>query len=80
MNSQLNELILRPARVDDAVALRRLAQLDSKVEAPSEAMLAEVDGDVVAAVPMDGGPAIADPFRWTADIVNLLRARAAQLR
>jgi len=80
MNSQLNELVLRPARVDDAVALRRLAQLDSKVEAPSEAMLAEVDGDVVAAVPMDGGAAIADPFRWTAVIVHLLRARVAQLR
>ena len=33
-------------------------------------LVAEVDGEIVAAVPIDGGRAIADPFRPTADVVG----------
>ena len=43
-------------------------------------LTAELDGEPVAAVPLSGGRAIADPFRPTADIVNLLEYRAAQVR
>ena len=35
-------------------------------------LVAEVDERIVAAVPLAGGRAIADPFRPTADIVELL--------
>ena len=42
-------------------------------------LVAEVDERIVAAVPVDGGRAIADPFRPTADIVELLQARAELL-
>ena len=38
-------------------------------------LVAEIDERIVAAVPLDGGRAIADPFRPTADIVELLRTR-----
>ena len=79
MNTQLNSLTMRPAAVNDAKALRRLAQLDSKHEPSGEALVAEMNGELLAAVPLDGGPAIADPFERTAEIVSLLRARANQV-
>jgi hypothetical protein len=75
----LARLVLRRAAAEDEAALVRLARLDG-ASRPSGAMLvAEVDEEIVAAVPFDGGRAIADPFRPTADIVELLRARAALL-
>src|SRR4051794_41954058 len=43
-------------------ALGRLAALDGVRRPAGELMLAEVDGDILAAVPVEGGPAIADPF------------------
>jgi hypothetical protein len=43
-------------------------------------LVAAVDGDLCAAVPLNGGRAIADPFRRTAEIVGMLTARAGQLR
>jgi hypothetical protein len=68
----------RAVRRDDA-ALVRLAQLDSAPRASGEMLVAEVDEQIVAAVPFDGGRAIADPFRPTAELVELLRARSGQL-
>jgi hypothetical protein len=35
---------------------------------------------LVAALPLDGGAALADPFKPTSDIVALLELRARQLR
>ena len=46
----------------------------------AQMLVAEVDEQIVAAVPLDGGRAIADPFRPTADIVELLQARAELAR
>ena len=43
-------------------------------------LLGELDGELVAAVPIAGGPAIADPFLKTSAFVSLLGLRAAQLR
>jgi hypothetical protein len=43
-------------------------------------LVAEVRGELWAAVPVGGGSAIADPFRPTADVVALLELRAAHLR
>jgi hypothetical protein len=42
-------------------------------------LLAEVDGDLRAAVPLHGGEAIADPFHPTSELVRILQARARQL-
>jgi hypothetical protein len=70
-----DRLVLRRAAAEDAPALARLARLDSAPR-PSGAMLVgEIDGRIVAAVPFAGGRPIADPFRPTADIVELLRTR-----
>jgi hypothetical protein len=72
-------VVLRRAQRQDANALDRLAALDGVRRPAGELMLAEVDGDILAAVPVEGGPAIADPFRPTADLVDLLRARTRRL-
>jgi hypothetical protein len=72
---------LRLARPDDARALERLAQLDSRSPPSADhTLVAEVDGNLVAALPLDGGRPIADPFRATAELVRLLQLRADQLK
>jgi len=38
-------------------------------------LVGEIDGKILAAVPLNGGRAIADPFAATADLVDLLQAR-----
>jgi hypothetical protein len=72
-------VVLRPAGSEDALGLARLAQLDSAPRPNGDMLLAEVDEELAAAVPLAGGRAIADPFRPTADLVELLRARTAHL-
>ena len=72
-------VVIRLAVTADEQALRRLAQLDSARPLSGEKLLAEHAGSLVAAVSMDDGSTIADPFRTTADTVELLRLRAAQL-
>jgi hypothetical protein len=61
-------------------AIERLAQLDSSRRPTGPVLVASVGGEPVAAVPLDGGPAIADPFQRTAALVSLLEVRAAQMR
>jgi hypothetical protein len=71
---------IRYAFPDDARALARLATLDSR-EAPSApVLLAEVDGELWAALSLTDGVVVADPFRRTTALVELLGARANQLR
>ena len=64
----------------DIDAIRRLAELDGKPTPIGAVLVAEVAEELVAAVPVDGGEALADPFKPTADIVALLELRARQLR
>ena len=75
----VSRVTLRYAAAADAPRLRRLAELDSADVAPSEALIAEIDGRIRAALPLDGSRAIADPFNRGADLIELLRLRAAQL-
>jgi hypothetical protein len=79
MDAYADSVTIRNAFPDDALALVRLAALDS-AEVPSGPMLvAEVNGEVRAALSLRDGAAIADPFRRTRALVELLSARAAQL-
>ncbi len=71
---------VRLAHDSDAGALARLAALDSSEAPEAPTLLAEVDGHAVAALPIRGGDAVADPFRRTAAMVQMLELRAAQLR
>jgi hypothetical protein len=77
--ARMKDVRIRAARDDDAVALHHLAALDSQVWSGAEALVAEVDGELWAALPLDGRPAVANPFRRTADLVDLLGLRREQL-
>jgi hypothetical protein len=73
------ECTLRYAHGGDREAIVRLAQLDSQREPTGTLLVAESEADIVAALPLEGGEPIANPFVRTAELVELLRARAAQL-
>jgi len=73
-------VVIRAARGSDGPALRRLAELDSHDELTGDVLIAEADDEVVAALSVDTGERVADPFRRTADVVDLLQFRARKLR
>ncbi|HWF33736.1 MAG TPA: hypothetical protein VG295_00140 [Solirubrobacteraceae bacterium] len=77
MSTLTASITIRPAYADDELALAHLAALDS-AEAPPPAprVLAEVDGELRAALSLTDGSTIADPFFATRDVVALLRAHA----
>ena len=79
-NSHTSEITVRLADHTDSRALLHLAALDSAQVPAGALVLAESDGKIVAAVPVNGGRAIADPFRGTAALVEMLELRAAQMR
>jgi len=71
--------VLRLCRVDDDPALEMLAILSGGRVEDGRYVLAEVDGTIVAGLPLAGGEVIADPFRPTAHLLPLLHLRAEQL-
>ena len=72
---------IRPAAPGDTAELRRLAVLDSQPSLSGDVLLAEIDGRIAAAIAMDGGRSVADPFLPTAGLVLALRTtRANHLR
>lgn len=73
-------LTIRRASGSDAVALQDLAALDSSAAPHGDVLVAEVGADLWAAVEVESGAAVADPFRPTADLVELLRFRADAIR
>jgi hypothetical protein len=70
---------LRLARPDDAAALLRLTQLDCRPEPRGSYVLAEIDGEIVAALSLEAGELVGNPFRATAHLRPLLELRAKQL-
>jgi hypothetical protein len=78
--SDMSDIRIRTADQLDSTALWRLAALDSRVPPKGQTLIAEVDGELVAALSVDGGNGIADPFRRTAASLDLLELRARQLR
>jgi hypothetical protein len=72
-------VLIRAARGSDGPSLRRLAALDSSVVPAGELLVAEADGELVAARALTSGATIADPFRPSADVVALLELRASIL-
>ena len=71
-----SSVVMRAARGSDGDALARLAALDSKRAPRGEVLVAEVDGAIHAAIELDDGLVIANPFHPTAGLVALLELRA----
>jgi len=71
---------IRRATAADRAALERLAALDSARAPVGDVLIAEVGAEAVGAIEVASGSTIADPFRPTAELVELLSLRAARLR
>jgi hypothetical protein len=76
MSTTTDTVTIRRAGSQDGVALNLLAMLDSKRPLVGPTMVAESGGLVLAAIALEDGRVVADPFFPTADLVALLRARA----
>ena len=72
-------VLIRVAEPDER-RIAELAALDSAPRLRGDALVAEVDGEPVAALELGSGRTIADPFRRTLRILDVLHLRAAQLR
>jgi hypothetical protein len=77
MTVMTEQISIRLASLADAPALARLAALDSACVPDGSVLLAERDGVVAAALALESGSVIADPFQLTEELVALLRLRAA---
>src|SRR4051794_23668877 len=73
-------VLIRAARGSDGAGLERLAALDSAAVPAGALLVAESDGELVAALAPATGERIADPFRRTAALVELLAVRAGGSR
>jgi hypothetical protein len=64
----------------DRAALRRVAQRDSRPVPEGELLVAEVGGELQAAIELATGEVIADPFRRTVELVRMLVLRRSLVR
>jgi hypothetical protein len=78
MNATAN-ISIRSADAHDYPTIWQVAALDDSPVPGGPLLVAELEGEVIAAVSLDSGRAIADPFQHTAEAVDLLRLRASQL-
>lgn len=74
------DVTVRFARDTDALALDRLAILSERPMPQGTVLVASVRGEVIAAAAVEGGQAIYDPFRRTADAVSQICRQAKSLR
>jgi hypothetical protein len=84
-------VVIRYARPGDATKLADLGRLDADLRtserlarlagesAQGRVLVADVEGELAAALVVDDGQSVADPFRPSAGFVELLRTRADQL-
>lgn len=71
------EITIRQATSDDAFALRRLAALDDRAALHGEVLMAEQAGEIRAALSLQDGRTVANPFAPTAKLVEMLRMHPA---
>lgn len=74
-----HSITIRRLHAEDEPALRLLAQLDSAESPATPALGAEIDGRLIAAISLETGDVLADPFIHTAEAAELLRLRRGQL-
>jgi hypothetical protein len=73
------EIVIRHAADRDRAALRRLAALDGVDFVPGSWLVADADGRLTAALHLDDGKVIADPFTPTTAVRRVLELWAAQV-
>jgi hypothetical protein len=73
------QILIRSATPADRPGLVRLAQLDSSLRLAGTVLIAERADEPVAAIELDSGSVIADPFQPTADVTAMLRMRRRHL-
>jgi hypothetical protein len=71
-------LVLRPATSADSRELERLAALDSARPLTGDVLVVAAGGELRAALSLESGRAVADPFWPSADLVALLRTAAGE--
>ena len=72
-------VLVRRATAADAARIRTLARLDDRRLSDGPFIVAEIAGEAIAAMSMASGQIVADPFRRTRDVEDLLRMRAGQI-
>ncbi|HEV2774467.1 MAG TPA: hypothetical protein VGV90_02650 [Solirubrobacteraceae bacterium] len=80
MTTSTGAIVIRRATDADICALADLATLDSREPLTGPALIAEVDGVVLAALDLEDASVAADPFAPTAELVELLRLHARATR
>ena len=80
MSPSTAAIVIRRATDADICALADLAILDSREPLTGPALIAEVDGVVLAALDLGDASVAADPFAPTAELVELLRLHARATR
>jgi hypothetical protein len=71
-----SHVLIRPATTADDRTLTRLAALDSARVPAGPVLIAEVTGEPHAAMDLETGAVVADPFRRTDHLVELLGVHA----
>jgi hypothetical protein len=72
-------VLVRRATARDVAHIRTLALLDDRRLPDAPFLVAELAGEVVAAMSLSSGHVVADPFRRTRDAEHLMRVRAGQI-
>lgn len=80
MSATDTAITIRRATGDDDLAVRRLAQLDGARFPEGELLVAEVDGELRAALRIADSAYVSDPFFASKELVRLLDVRAKRLR
>jgi hypothetical protein len=79
MEADDGEITIRPMGGEDRERAVRLAQLDSKRALEGHLLGASVGGRLVAAISIESGESVADPFVPSAHARAMLKLRASQL-
>jgi hypothetical protein len=74
-----NEITIRRSTKTDLAEVARVAALDSRGAPSGDMLLAFENHELRAAVGIDSGETVADPFHHTADLVALLRVSADRI-
>ena len=73
------EIIIRAARDEDMGEVARVAGRDTGDLPGGPLLVAKVGSDVRAAISLEDGAVIADPFHRTAELVQMLKIRAGSV-